>query len=197
MIAFLVKCSLLLLALLVSAALTALFGFLTEGKPLRSTGRTDTPAPSEPKDPVRAVILCDTVPPSIPFSYENQGFSDCHHANSSFGGFSACSASCLGLGSCVTVCPSNAIIIGNGRISVTDACTGCGKCVQACPRALIHLIPLDRKGSIKCAGTSIPETADFCETAKAGHMIDYREFPDSFFKNLDTWGIIRKKSRYE
>lgn len=197
MVTLVIHSLLLLLAILVFAALAALFGFLTEGKNLRSSKRSDSVPAGEVKEPVRAVILCDTVPPAIPFAYENQGFTDCHHANRSFGGFTACPSSCLGLGSCVTVCPSSAIKISDGHISVTDACTGCGKCVESCPRTLIHLLPLDHKGSVKCAGTPISGTADICETGKAGHMIDYREFPESFFKNLDTWGIIRKKSRYE
>ncbi len=197
MISLLVKYSLLLVSILLAAALTALFGFIASRKPVRIASGSDASAGGDAKELLRAVILCNMVPPSIPYSYETQGFTDCHHANLSFGGFSSCARSCLGLGTCVEVCPSSAIRIGDGRIAVTDACSGCGKCVDSCPRNLIRLIPLEQRGSIKCAGVSIPETVDICETAKTGHFLDYRDFPESFFKNLDTWGIIRKKSRYE
>lgn len=199
MTALIIKTLFIFLALVFSAALTAFFGFIAELSSVRVRKETEAPLNGEnsPSELFRAIVLCDTVPPGIPLSFENQGYTDCGHANRTFEGFTACPKACLGLGSCVVVCPSNAIRIGDGHISISDACIGCGNCVKACPRSLIHLLPLEQRGSLKCAGVTIPGTADICTTGKNGHMLDYREFPDSFFKNLDTWGIIRKKSRFE
>ena len=122
MISLLVKYSLLLVSILLAAALTALFGFIASRKPVRIASGSDASAGGDAKELLRAVILCNMVPPSIPYSYETQGFTDCHHANLSFGGFSSCARSCLGLGTCVEVCPSSAIRIGDGRITSYNVC---------------------------------------------------------------------------
>ncbi|MFZ2653506.1 MAG: 4Fe-4S binding protein [Victivallales bacterium] len=40
---------------------------------------------------------------------------------------------CTGCESCVSACPTEAIVMKNGKASVTDACVDCGACVQECP----------------------------------------------------------------
>ena len=69
------------------------------------------------------------------------------------GGFKACSYGCLGLGSCVAVCPFEAMRMGpNGLPEVNDErCTGCGKCVAECPRGIISLVPRSRKVHVLCS----------------------------------------------
>ena len=56
------------------------------------------------------------------------------------------------VGSCVKVCPFDAIHIVDG-IAVVDkeACKACGKCVAKCPRHLIELIPYDQKVAVDCS----------------------------------------------
>jgi Fe-S-cluster-containing hydrogenase component 2 len=46
--------------------------------------------------------------------------------------------SCMYCGSCASVCPSNAIIVTDYDIQVTDECTDCKTCVQACPMGAIQ-----------------------------------------------------------
>ena len=48
---------------------------------------------------------------------------------------------CVSCGSCVKVCPLEAISIWKGVVAVVDParCVGCGKCVQACPAGTIEL----------------------------------------------------------
>ena len=68
------------------------------------------------------------------------------------GGAKTCTYGCCGFGSCVKVCPFDAIHIVDG-IAVVDkeACKACGKCVAKCPRHLIELIPYDQKMAVDCS----------------------------------------------
>jgi len=56
----------------------------------------------------------------------------------------ACNYGCLGFGSCVKVCPFDAIHIVK-RIAVVDKkkCRACKKCIAVCPKKLISLEPVD------------------------------------------------------
>ena len=49
---------------------------------------------------------------------------------------------CVACGSCVTVCPRDAINVSFGVIEQVDEekCVGCGKCAKTCPAAVITLI---------------------------------------------------------
>ena len=48
---------------------------------------------------------------------------------------------CVACGSCVKVCPRNAMHIAFGYSAKVDSekCIGCGKCVKICPAAVISL----------------------------------------------------------
>jgi len=84
------------------------------------------------------------------FSYV--GVEDCSASMLIAGGHKACEYGCLGLGSCVKVCPFNAMIMGSDGIPVIDElkCTACGKCVAECPRKIIVLIPRVQNVVLAC-----------------------------------------------
>jgi Na+-translocating ferredoxin:NAD+ oxidoreductase RNF subunit RnfB len=86
-------------------------------------------------------------------AYEYSGPKDCVFAASAPGGGSkACSYGCLGLGSCVSACPFDAICVVDGIAKVdADACKACGKCVAICPKGLIELIPETAKWMVNCS----------------------------------------------
>ncbi len=46
---------------------------------------------------------------------------------------------CIGCESCLSNCPSGAIIMKDGKAEITDACTTCGACVESCPVGAIEL----------------------------------------------------------
>ena len=48
---------------------------------------------------------------------------------------------CVGCGTCVDECPSEAISMNDNDIAVVDAdaCTDCGMCVDACPTEAITM----------------------------------------------------------
>ena len=51
------------------------------------------------------------------------------------------SPQCVACGTCLKVCPKNAITISHGVIAIVDenACIGCGKCSKACPASVISM----------------------------------------------------------
>lgn len=85
------------------------------------------------------------------FSYE--GVQDCRAAMQLFGGHKACPSACLGLGTCVKVCPFDAVVIGDNGLPVIDydKCTGCGICVSNCPKKVLHLVGADHFIHIRCS----------------------------------------------
>ncbi len=82
------------------------------------------------------------------------GVESCKTASKILRGFKRCPYSCLGLGDCIKVCPSNAISIDiKTRVAVVnpDRCTGCGLCVKECPRNIISLVPANAKVLFLCS----------------------------------------------
>jgi electron transport complex protein RnfB len=81
-----------------------------------------------------------------------QGIHDCKAATLIDDGAKGCVYGCLGLGTCVRVCPFGALEMGKGGLPVVDEalCTGCGECVKACPRGIMALVPRDQKVFLAC-----------------------------------------------
>jgi len=71
------------------------------------------------------------------------GIQDCRAAALIDGGDKSCPYGCLGLGTCVRVCPFDAIYMGDNGLPVFDRelCTGCNKCRDACPKDVIRMLP--------------------------------------------------------
>jgi Predicted NADH:ubiquinone oxidoreductase, subunit RnfB len=149
--------------------------------------------PSEsPNAPVRAIILCNHVAPASGARFQATGFTDCRTLHRVFGGNLKCSHGCLGLGSCATVCPTDAILIGKTSIHISDACTGCGRCLSACPLKLILLQPASGNSSWTCAAGQNRDEENPCQTARSGYTIDSAQFSPSGFQILNKWGILKK-----
>ena len=99
-----------------------------------------------------AFVRCQGDCDKTTLDYEYTGIEDCRML--SFvpnGGAKTCNYGCLGFGSCVKVCPFDAIHVENG-VAVVDRekCKACGKCVAACPKNLIELVPYDAKQKVQC-----------------------------------------------
>ncbi len=79
------------------------------------------------------------------------GVTDCRAA--ALGGINVgeCDYGCMGLGSCVNVCPQGAITLVDGVAQVDPRkCVACGLCVKACPKGLIELIPESKHVVVQC-----------------------------------------------
>lgn len=85
------------------------------------------------------------------FAYE--GMRDCNALHILYGGNLECKYGCLGEGSCIRVCPTNAISYdAEGLVWVDkEKCISCGKCIQICPTGVIKWVPYDADFIVACS----------------------------------------------
>ena len=100
-----------------------------------------------------AQVLCqgDLEHCKVKFNYS--GIQDCVAASLVNDGSKSCKYACLGLGTCVRVCPFDAIRIDPAKgIAEVDRekCQSCGKCVDACPKHVIQLQPMNQPVRLLC-----------------------------------------------
>jgi Na+-translocating ferredoxin:NAD+ oxidoreductase RNF subunit RnfB len=93
--------------------------------------------------PLRAVLRCAGSPRSSARNAIYNGVQDCSSAAVLPGGSpNACPFGCMGLGTCVRVCPFDAMSIVDGLAAIDpEKCVGCGACVSACPKSVLALAP--------------------------------------------------------
>ncbi|MBN2898133.1 MAG: RnfABCDGE type electron transport complex subunit B, partial [Clostridia bacterium] len=78
-----------------------------------------------------ARVLCNGTGENCQDRFEYDGVMDCRAAVVTLGGPKSCSFGCMGLGTCVKVCPFDAIHVDEATgLAVVDPekCTACGKC---------------------------------------------------------------------
>lgn len=99
-----------------------------------------------------AYVKCGGTCETAKQSYNYTGIEDCVMMNMmQDGGPKACSYGCLGGGTCVKVCPFDAIdIINNIAVINKEACRACEKCVAACPKHIIEMIPYEQNYFVTC-----------------------------------------------
>jgi RnfABCDGE-type electron transport complex B subunit len=108
------------------------------------------------------------------------GIEDCKAAVLAGDGAKACSFGCLGLGTCVRVCPFDAMKMGEDGLPIVDEdkCTACGKCVAECPRKIIELVGLSKKVHVRCKNTQRGAAArKICKVACIGCQACVRVCP--------------------
>lgn len=108
---------------------------------------------AESTEPQAAFVACAGTCALTSQDYEYHGLTDCSMmAFVPNGGPKTCKYGCLGGGSCVKVCPFDAIHLENGIAVVDKAkCKACGKCVAACPKHLISLAPVSQEHLVACS----------------------------------------------
>ena len=105
------------------------------------------------------------------------GLQDCRAASLNGIRFTDCDYGCLGLGSCVRVCPEQAIVIRDG-VAVVDRrrCVGCGLCAKACPKGLIELVPEGQAVAVQCSNKDKgPQVKKVCSAGCIGCMLCTRQ----------------------
>ena len=116
------------------------------------------------------------------FNY--QGYADCEAAVMHFGGDKGCKYSCLGLGSCVKICPVEAIAhSSDGLVHVDESiCIGCNKCVAVCPTGAMKMIPADTAWFVACNSKDNPKiTKTLCKAGCLGCRICEKKYPEAGF----------------
>lgn len=143
-----------------------------------------------------AYIACQGSCKKAKSDYDYSGAEDCRIM--SFvpgGGPKSCKSGCLGFGTCVKVCPFNAIRVQNG-VAVVDrnACKACGKCVEVCPKHLISLIPYHSKLAVACSSADKgPVTMKACEAGCIGCGICVKACPAQAVSVTDFHAVINQE----
>jgi len=107
---------------------------------------------AEAADPVSAYVRCSGDCNARGKICHYEGVQTCAAAKLLFGGGSACTFGCLGYGSCVEVCPNDAICIENDIAHIDPRrCVGCGLCAKTCPNKIITLIPAKNQSVVTCS----------------------------------------------
>lgn len=104
------------------------------------------------KEKETAVVLCNGGKSAVN-AFDYHGPESCKSAMLLMGGQKACTYGCLGFADCVSVCPFDAMEMGENGIPIidTEKCVACGKCVEECPRNIITLWPDNRKVIVSCS----------------------------------------------
>ncbi len=118
------------------------------------------------------------------FSYNYKGIEDCNAMYSMFGGDKDCKYSCLARGSCIKVCPVDAISRDEkNRIWVNkDLCISCGKCVDVCPTGAIKMIPYSADAIVACNSLDKGgKVKKYCSVGCIGCKICEKKSPEGGF----------------
>ncbi len=131
-------------------------------------------------------------------SFNYQGISDCTAATVLFNGDKSCKYGCLGLGSCASVCPVNAIgKTENGLVEVDqDLCISCGKCVDICPTGVMRMIPDSADFIVACNSRDKgKDTKANCKVGCIACRICEKKFPDAGYKVEDNLSFLSYDSK--
>ena len=148
---------------------------------------------AEDAEPMVAYVHCKGDCETAKTDYEYTGAEDCRMmAFVPGGGPKSCNSGCLGYGSCVKVCPFDAIHIVNG-VAVVDKekCKACGKCVAVCPKNIISMVPKKAKTLVACSSTDKgPVAMKACTVACIGCGICVKNCPSGAVKVENFHAII-------
>ena len=122
---------------------------------------------------LRAQVMCSGVLGAAKIKYHYAGAPDCTSAARLGGGDKLCPNGCIGLGSCVTVCPTNAISVKNGVAWVDPSlCSACGICINTCPKNIIRLVSYEASHFVGCSSTDKgAQTRTYCSVGCIGCKI--------------------------
>ncbi len=131
-----------------------------------------------------AQVLCRGGKGTAEYSFEYKGIEDCNALYLLYGGNKVCKFGCLGKGSCIKVCPVDAIDYDEiGLVWVNkDKCIGCGKCIEVCPTGVMQFIPSDADFFVACNSTDKgPRVKKYCKVGCIGCKICSKKSPEGGF----------------
>ena len=117
-------------------------------------------------------------------SFLYTGVKDCNALHAMYGGDKTCPYGCLGLGSCIAVCPVDAISYdANGLVWVDkEECISCGKCVDICPTDVMQWVPYDADLMVACNSLDKASVVrKYCSVGCIGCKICERKSPEGGF----------------
>ncbi len=148
----------------------------------------------ELKEPEIAQIGCRYSVAKADIKYLYDGVNDCRAAMLLHGGAKECPIGCIGLGSCISVCPFGALSMGDDGLPVVheDICTGCGTCVRTCPKGIISLTSVSNR--ILGEFTTDECTAPCQRTCPAGINIPEQLQQTAMGNYLEALRVIKERN---
>ncbi len=119
------------------------------------------------------------------YLFEYSGIKDCNALYALFDGDKACKYGCLALGSCIKVCPVDAIDYDSeGLVWVNkELCIGCEECVKICPTGVMKMIPYSADYIVACnSNDKGGVTRKVCTVGCIGCKVCEKKSPDGGFK---------------
>ncbi len=103
-----------------------------------------------------AYVHCAGTCDKAKLQYNYYGAPDCRQAATAPGhAGKACAFGCFGFGTCVKICPADAIRLQDGVAVVDeDKCISCGQCVAICPQHIISMRPDHAAVEVACSSTA-------------------------------------------
>ncbi len=133
--------------------------------------------------------------------YKYSGISDCNAKYQLYSGDKLCKFGCLGDGSCIKVCPVNAISYDEENLVWVDKekCVGCEKCVDICPTNVMKMIPYSADYIVACSSQEKGKVVKSkCSVGCIACSICVKKFPEAGFvvdKNLSSVDYTIKSDR--
>ncbi|MBN1525584.1 MAG: RnfABCDGE type electron transport complex subunit B [Spirochaetales bacterium] len=127
------------------------------------------------------------------YSFEYSGVKDCNALFLIGGGNKVCKYGCLGLGSCIKVCPVDAISYDDIGLVVVDkdVCISCGKCIDVCPTKVMRWIPYSADYIVACnSNDKGPVTKRACKVGCIGCKICEKKSPEGGYVITDFLSVI-------
>ncbi len=105
------------------------------------------------KDVKRVAVLHCNGGVKVKDKFIYKGAQDCIAANLVLQGQKECVWGCLGFGTCVKVCPFDAIKMSQDGLPIVDKnkCKACNKCVEVCPKKLFDLVDTRHSIFVLCS----------------------------------------------
>jgi len=130
-------------------------------------------------------VHCQGGPETAKYDFDYTGIEDCNALYLLYKGNKQCKYGCLGLGSCIRVCPVNAIDYDkDGLVKVDkEKCISCGKCVKVCPTGVMRWVPYSADYIVAC---NSPEKGavvkKYCSVGCIGCRLCAKKSPDGGFE---------------
>jgi electron transport complex protein RnfB len=118
------------------------------------------------------------------YQFRYSGIKDCNALFPLYGGNKVCKAGCLGLGSCISVCPVDAIGYNEEDLVWVDKgkCIGCGNCITVCPTGVMQYIPYTADVIVACNSRDNGALVKkYCRAGCIGCAICEKQSPEGGF----------------
>jgi Na+-translocating ferredoxin:NAD+ oxidoreductase subunit B len=131
-----------------------------------------------------AQVHCRGTKATSTYLFKYRGIKDCNAAYALYLGDKECKFGCLGLGSCIKVCPVDAIDYDREGCVVVDKelCISCGKCIEVCPSGVMKFVPSHADYIVACNSTDKGALVrKYCSVGCIGCKMCEKKSPDGGF----------------